>query len=672
MRHIPFTYFSHVLPLDYDLSLTPYEIICKLLKWLDGLTGTVNAHSDVIAELSREIAELMNKDDSAIYEALDQLISEGRFDFLVDLYSGSTIFNQLVGIEPYGQLAPEKLALNNAFGSNLNMHSVAMAVGETNDIPYTMMAWCNSDYTESELIVFNLIAGTVTAHATNTAKTHIGDLGFNPKDGYFYAAGGKEAIDGVTYTSVYDLNCQHVKDILGYADSRIGHICFLEDGTAYVIQMSNVDEKIQSLKVYSDISGITSFDSAEAEANLITTIPYNLPSNHQRQGMFTDGTYLYVLRGHWGSTYDISNRYQVIDVFALNDKIPAYFQTITLDAEMEMETGDYYDGDYYINFNTSLSSLICKAAVKAQDLRLNNNRAMSQLSNSRRVAKLGTANADIYIGGESVTYRVTGSSTYPYIRLETALRLLPNKPQDGITLHVSGDLTVGGLYTRTMYRCVKERLTIEGDGTAILPYQVAAHNADIRFNNVTINGSTDQCIQIYETGHAELTNVTFQPALGGTTNIIDIQAAQVVVSGCSIAAGTFTRAINAQAGARVSGRLEYDGINTRIGEYSITPGANLTNYYSYMTISEGGINFYMHLRATADIEAEAVIATLPSAYKVRWFGDRLNLPSDPYLAAGAQRIYYSYEDKALITALAIPSGTSMVIIGQIPFTNISL
>lgn len=673
MRHIPFIYFSHILPLDYDLSLTPYEIISKLLKWLDGLTGTVNGHSEAINELARELAELAHKDDTKIYEALNQMLTEGKFDFLMDLYTGSTIFNQLAGIEPFGQLAPDVLAAFGNFASSPDKTAVAMAIGPQSGIPYTMMAFCNSDYTESELVTFNLTSGSVFSHAVNTAKTHIGDLGYNPKDQLYYAAGGSEKIDGLTYISAYDLNCQHVKDISGYADSRIGHICFLEDGTCYVIQMSNSNDKLQYLKVYSDITDIVAFDSAEADAKLLATIPYNIPSTHQRQGMFTDGAFLYVLRGHFGTKYDITNRYQVIDIFSLANKIPAYFQTITLDAEMEMETGDFYDGNYFINFNALKSGFICKAAIKAQDLLIDNNRAYSQLGHARQVAKLGSSSAEIYVNGGALNYRVDGSDGYPYLRLDTALRMLPNKPQDGITLHLSGDLTVGGTYTRTMCRCVRERITMAGDGTAILPYQVAAHDADIRYSNLSIKGSTDQCIQIYETGHAELNNVTFIPAEGGTTNIIDIQASEAVLTGCQISEGTFTRAINAQLGSKLSGRLEYSGTNTRIGEYSLTAGSNLTNYYAYMTIDNSGIDVFMHFRATDDIAAGAVIAAMPDTYKVRWYCDRLALPSDPYLAAGDNRIFYSYADKQFKTSLAISSGQALVITGRIPFgSNISI
>lgn len=665
-------YFTHVLPLEYDLSLTPYEILSKLFKWLDELTPVVNQHSEEILKIKEELEELSHKGftNEQLREVLDEMLADGEFDFLIDLYSGSTIFNQLVGIEPYAQLIPEVLQSGGHFGNDTDMTAVTMAIAEVNGIPYVQMGFCGSGYTKSELITFNLLTGDVIAHKANTDKTHIGDASYNPKDGYFYYTGGTEKKNGFTWISVFDLGCNHIKDIPAYTNSRIGHICFLEDGTAYLINMPMGSGSSQELVVYDDITEITEFTSEEAASHIIYTLDYTLPSDHQRQGMFTDQRYLYVLRGRLGSDYDITNRYQVIDVFSINNKIPTYYQTITLDSEMEMETGDFYDGTYYINFNSMRSGLICKANIKAQDLKLNNNRAYSYLTHSRRVVKLGYTETNIYIDSTANNYLVTGDSDYPFHRLETALRLLPNKPQDGITIHITGDMRVNGIYTRTLYRCVKEKLTIKGESNAILPYQSVSHCMDVRFQDVTIYGDLNQCIQIYESVHSELSGVAFVGS--STANIISIEDSEVEISNSTIT-GTFTRALNVQTGSRVTGRLEYDGTNTRIGEYAFAVNTDkFRNDGAYFVVTDAGIYINAHVVATSDISIDDVVMSLPSTYKVRWTLDRLAFPSDPFVAAGDNRIYYDSTDKDFKTALAIDSGTSLVINGFVPVGTLSI
>lgn len=667
-RWLPF--ISKVLPTVYDDALSYYEVLGRVIKYLDDMATTVNDHSKDIAELAEKLREIEGISDAQIRDILEDMLQAGEFDFLIDLYTGSTIFNQIVGIEPYAQVAPEILAYYNHFGDPTGMFPVTMAIGVNGAIPVVQMAFCNREYTRSELVTFNLASGDVIAHAANTAKTHIGDAAYNPKDGYYYYAGAKDLNNnGKTWISVFDVNCQHVKDIECYSDATLGHICFLDDGTAYLIYMPHSAASNQSFRVYSDISQLTSMESDAAAQALIATVNYNLPSNHQRQGMFTDGSYLYVLRGHFGSKYDIKNRYQVIDIWSIgSNKIPAYFQTVTLDSEMEMETGDYYQGNYYINFNSYYSALIAKAAFKAQDISIGNNRAYSYLLHNRRVVKLDNTEAEIYVNGGATNYLVDGTASKPYVRLETAAKLLPNHPQDGIVVHVSGDLTVNGKYKRTMWRCVREQLTIQGDGTAQLPYQVSYHNMDFRMSNVSINGNEDQCLQIYYTQHAELNAVVFNPS--DTRNVLAVEASEVIVTDCSISEeGTFANALRVD-GARIKGTYNYLGTNTTIGEYELTMGNNVANRGSYFTISDTGIDVYIHIRTSAAIAAEAVLASLPATgtYKVRWFCDRPSLPANPYLAAGDNRIYFDYAKHNFKTAFALDANVSLVVTGHIPIT----
>lgn len=669
------TIFSHILPLEYDLSLSPYEIIDKILWYVDQLADTTNANAQDIAEIKQKIKELEGKGftDEQLKEVLEEMIQDGEFDFLMALFDGSTIFNQIVGIEPYAQMIPEVLQANNHFGVNTAMTAVGFAIAEISGIPYAQMCFCNSGYTESELVTFNITTGDVIAHRANTAHTHVGDVAYNPKDGMFYYSGGTERKNGYTFVSVFNINCEHVRDIIAFTDSRIGHMCFLPDGTTYLINMPTADESSQELIVYDDITNITEFNSDEAISHIIYRVDYSLPSNHQRQGMFTDGEFIYVLRGHNGADYPINNRYQVIDIFSIDNQIPSYYQTVTLDAEMEMEGGDYWNGTYYLNFGSVRSGFICKASIKAKDLKLNNNRAYSYLANLRRPVKLGSTEGNIYVSTAEENhnyYFVDGSESKPYYRLETAVRMLPNKPTDGLIIHVAGDLTVNGFYTRTQFRCVTERLTIIGDGTAILPYQAAANCNNIKYDTVTINGNGDQAIQIYQVQHCALDNVEFVG--DSTSNVLVIQASEVDLTNCSIT-GTFTNAINARAGARIKGRLAYDSNNTRIGEYSLVTAENIRDDGSYFTIANDGIDVYLHIRTTAQIAANGTIATLPNTYKQTWALDRLNLPVNPFIAASdTNRIYYDYSANAIKTAIIIPTDTSLVITGHIPITTVTI
>lgn len=664
-------YFTHVLPLEYDLSLTPYEILSKLFKWLDELTPIVNQHSEEILKIKEELSKFSEEGlTQTIYEILDDMAENGRFDFLLDVVTSMTTFNQLAGVTPYAQLIPERNITG--FTSPYGGGCVSMASGEVNGQTVMQTCFAFNNYGRTVIVSTDFNTGDTIEVAETIRPEHVGGIGFNPLDKYFYYCTGGNKLNGRTYISVYDMNGTWIKDIMCYANRKIGHIAFHPvTGEAYLINMStNNNVTAYTIDTYDGalFKDLTDLDTAEGAAAMLSTVPFDTNEVGQRQGAFMDGEFLYILRGHNSS--DDRDRWTLIDIFKVTNSVPAYYQTITVDNEAEIEAMTKVGETYYLLFNSRGTGLVAKLALKARKLDLINP-AYPDVVHATKPVTLGSNTYEFYVNGSASNYFVDGTSDLPFNRLETAIRFLPSTPADGYTFHVSNDLTVNGSYNRTQWRCVNNKLTIIGDGTAILPRQAVADCLNVIINNVTIKCHPDNGLQIYETPYCNVTGVTFIPNIDGTTNVIEIEGSNVTISTSTITSGTFTFAINAKELTRIRGRLEYDGTNTRIGEYALSVNTDkFTSNGAYFVVTDNGIYVYADLVARTECEADDVVMSLPTTYKVAWTMDRLAIPIDQHFANG--EIWYSSNDKQFYVQDGFQQGTKIFISGLIPLNAINI
>ena len=68
-----------VLPAVYDDSLSYYELLCKVLKWLEDLTEVTNTQSDAIEELQETLKNFIDGEITPYIEAvIDQWFVENE------------------------------------------------------------------------------------------------------------------------------------------------------------------------------------------------------------------------------------------------------------------------------------------------------------------------------------------------------------------------------------------------------------------------------------------------------------------------------------------------------------------------------------------------------------------------------------------------------------------
>lgn len=89
-----------VLPAVYDDSLSYYELLCKVMKWLTDLTDVTNEQSDAITELQETLAQFMEGEfDPYIEEKVDEWFEENEPDLLAEIAAIKENADKVPGIE---------------------------------------------------------------------------------------------------------------------------------------------------------------------------------------------------------------------------------------------------------------------------------------------------------------------------------------------------------------------------------------------------------------------------------------------------------------------------------------------------------------------------------------------------------------------------------------------
>lgn len=84
MRHFRF-WCQHVLPLVYDDSLSYYEVLCKVVKYINDLIDQDKIIENELSNLEKELAEVQDWIHKFDYDKINSMISEIIQSFLATM-----------------------------------------------------------------------------------------------------------------------------------------------------------------------------------------------------------------------------------------------------------------------------------------------------------------------------------------------------------------------------------------------------------------------------------------------------------------------------------------------------------------------------------------------------------------------------------------------------------
>ena len=193
-----------VLPLVYDDSLSYYEVLCKVVQYLNGLIGDTTELSKEVAEL-REYVEHIDVDiETAVDEAIAEMIQDGSLDNIIApivhndvnqaIYDMNARYkSQNISIGRLGRLVDDY-----RYGA-----SVLSGQSCTTDGTYYYGCGGYSSNTVQKIAKFNSV-GELAGYESYSALGHANDIAYF--DGNLYVANGGGNTLGVVNASTLALS----------------------------------------------------------------------------------------------------------------------------------------------------------------------------------------------------------------------------------------------------------------------------------------------------------------------------------------------------------------------------------------------------------------------------------------------------------------------------------
>lgn len=328
-----------VLPLVYDDSLSYYEVLCKVVKYLGDLIEDIDRMKENIQSLRDAFDELKFYVDNYfdnldiqeyVNNFMESLIESGELgDILNAAINGSLV--DVSYYKPFAQILPQSQRL-----FDVGLYAQGFAIGEVNNRPIALTCFTDGT-TEGSTNVFSLDYFDTGANISkvNVASGHCNGACFNETDGNFYVVTG-----GITGAP---------NNIIVYSTSGsvINTIAF--GYPAWAIAW-NRD------KFYIAIDGGRVLVT-DNNLNVLSTV--NIAINGDKytyQGMYADDKYLYFPNGNnrTTTTADRAARNR-LSVFLHNGEL---YKHIEVMIPIEVEGLAIYNDRCYMNCNTQNTSLI--------------------------------------------------------------------------------------------------------------------------------------------------------------------------------------------------------------------------------------------------------------------------------------------------------------------------
>ena len=198
-----------VLPAVYDDSLSYYELLCKVTKWLQDLTDVTNTQSDAIEELQDTLAQFMEGEfDSYIEQKVDEWFLENQPDIVAAIASltesmenletyvyprvGSITKSEILPIVTDGWQTFESGYHTTAGGNTKPWLLSGMTLRNANEI-FFVERYSNSD--NSAIYKADREANTITQIQSSIKTGHANDMSYCPTNNKFYIIPGMSDID---------------------------------------------------------------------------------------------------------------------------------------------------------------------------------------------------------------------------------------------------------------------------------------------------------------------------------------------------------------------------------------------------------------------------------------------------------------------------------------------
>lgn len=588
----PFRFWCYkVLPLVYDDSLSYYEVLCKVVKYINEMLEELETAEKRIDGLDSALKQLREYVDhyfdnldvqEEINNKLDEMAESGELDAIIGEWLYRTPMHESFDAIVAGQFKDA-----NAFGSESTLPHVpksvqGMVIFRLNGQIYgacTRNTGLAGEYDGRIQIMELSVDSDGRLNGSNTGSSFvIHNLGhgncmtFCDYDNLLYVAcgGGANginkiiAIDPLTLVTEKEFDFSHDVELQNCAG----------------ITWDSVEQKFY----LTERAYIRVFDKDMHFTGDLTpsVYPRYKSTDTGAQSLFTDGKYIYQIYGVGFSGGGTVNAVSIYHIKGLS-----YYKTATVLIEGELESGCYFEGKYYMMTNNGYIGVVYEVFPYADrnigDFEFRNKIRSFNLPD----AELSTEN-DLYSDFDYYGFRVDGTnSTYPYGRLQNAISDASYRMDTiRLDLHVAGS-DPGGVNIKKFEGLQVSGYTGVGGGTPSIKFAYVRDGSNFEMSNITIRekgtGIGDNYCYLINITRFRLINVTF----GGEmecANLLKYSLANGGISNCKFNAPYTGYAVNGEDGGDVyfgGGNQFNAGTDMRLNRYTELPDGDNWNTNLY-------------------------------------------------------------------------------------------
>lgn len=316
----PFRFWCQkVLPLVYDDSLSYYELLCKVVDYLNKTMENVNKLSENFDELQSAFNTLKeyieyyfdNLDvQDEINNKLDEMARDGTL--------ANLMYNKL------DKLVDKVDCWLYAHEDTNEKSAQAFTIFDYGDA--TLCACCS----EGSIYIRNLITGKLINTINNDIITHINDITYFSNRLYF--VNGDDANVHIIDLNDYTISTFHLK----YDDMTLHGIEYY-DNNFYFLCKSTYDGTYYILKTNTFLYNGTEIGYVNYGKNISA-----------KQGIFIHNGYLFLI-GSRNNRTDIQGWYNILNAYSVNDC--SFIKTVYVPFGMELEGVGYYNNEFYFYYN---------------------------------------------------------------------------------------------------------------------------------------------------------------------------------------------------------------------------------------------------------------------------------------------------------------------------------
>lgn len=314
----PFRFWCQkVLPLVYDDSLSYYELLCKVVNYLNKTMENVNSLSENFDELQSAFNALKkyvenyfdNLDvQEEINKKLDEMAKDGTLASLVFDKVGNLV--DKVDCWLYAQQDTNE---KSAQGFTIFVHDNVIK--------------CACGY-EGGIYLRNLLTGELINTITNENITHVNDITYYNNKLYLVNANDTNIISVELET--YNVTVSHFD-----FDTVTFHGIEYYDNNFYLL--CNYNNQYIIVKCDTNFENFTKVGNVNYGKNVSA-----------KQGIFIHEGYLFLV-GSRNNRTDIQGWYNILNVYSINDC--SFIKNIYVPFGMELEGVGYYNNEFYFYYN---------------------------------------------------------------------------------------------------------------------------------------------------------------------------------------------------------------------------------------------------------------------------------------------------------------------------------